>query len=448
MDKKNQIRKKLENPIADKHIAENLSPFSFADVNSMDMEGCPPPIPLSYTEVLKITPPNRSMAERLSEFKMDKDGALKVASKEIKKRQKAAITKVFKQAAVKLLEGKNVVGMSLPINIFQPRSTIERLGDLFRFFPHFCDLAAESDDEIERVRLVTAAVVASCQFQMNQWKPFNPLLGETYHCRYDENTELFMEHTSHHPAISNFYLKGNKWTCFGAFLYNGKVRPNTVNLFSETWSTVRFDDGKELKFNWPWLQMGNFLIGTRKISMIKLVCVKNEDARVKCVVRFNKEIKKKMLGLMSVIAYNELFGSVYIYDPEREKEMIKKKFYDTINSLAKMKDIEHEVEKVSGNWTQGLSFGGRQYWDAAQSQLAIRQVSVKKNLPSSFRFREDLIWLWYGNLERAGVWKDILEVQQRKERKLRTKGEKIRQLKNPSGKKKKGFFSMFRSNKN
>lgn len=446
MDKKNQLRKKLEKPTADKHIAESVSLNSYSDINSIGMEGCPPPIPLSYSDVLAVTEPNQSMEERLSAFKMDKDGTLKIACKEIKKRQRAALTKVFKQAAVKLLEGKNVVGMSLPINIFQPRSTIERLGDLFRLFPHYCDLAAESDDEIERIKLVTCAVVGSCQFQMNQWKPFNPILGETYQCRYNEHTEMFLEHTSHHPAISNFYLKGRKWTCYGAILYNGKVRPNTVTLFSETWSTVRFHDGKEIKFNWPWLQMGNFLIGTRKISMIKMVCVKSEEAKIKCVVKFNKEVKKKMLGLVSVYAYNELYGSLYIYDPFREMSMIKKKFYDTVSSMCKMKDVEHEIEKVSGNWLKNLCFDGKEYWSAQDLQIVGKQVSAKTCLPSSFRYREDLIWLYYGDLERAGVWKDILEVQQRKERKIRNKGTKIREMKNKP-KKKSRFLSMFRSNK-
>lgn len=446
MDKKNEKRKKLENPTADKHIAENLDSNSFADIDTIDMEGCPPPKAIPYDALVSMTPPNVSMEERLKDFKMDKDGTLKVACKEIRSRQKAAVTGLFKRAAVKLLEGKNVVGMSLPINIFQPRSTIERIGDLFRFFPYYCDKAAETDDEIERVKLLTSALVASCQFQMNQWKPFNPLLGETYRCKFDEHTELFFEHTSHHPAISNYYFKGKKWTAYGAILYNGKVRPNTVTLFSETWSTLQFDDGRKLTFNWPWLQMGNFLIGTRKIMMTKLVCVKSEEARVKCIVKFNKEVKKKMLGLMTTYAYNEVHGALYIYDPEREKSMIKKKFYDTISSLSKMSDIEHELEVVSGNWLEKLCFDDKEYWNAKDFELGKIHVPAKDCLPSSYRYREDLIWLHYGDLERAGKWKDILEVQQRKERKIRNKGTKLRELK--SGKKKKGFFaSMFKSNK-
>ena len=349
MDKKKEkARKKLEDPIADKNNAERLDSNSYSDVNTVEIDVCPAPKPIPYLELTEMTPKLVPMSERLKEFKMDKDGNLKVACKEVRAKQKAAITGIFKRAAVKLLEGKNVVGMSLPINIFQPRSVIERLGDFFTFFPYYCDLAAETDDEIKRIKYLTSAIVAACQFQMTQWKPFNPIMGETYQCKFDENTELFMEHTSHHPAISNFYLKGKKWTCFGAFLYNGKVRPNNVSLFSETWSTLRFDDGRELTFNWPWLKMGNFLIGTRKISIIKLICVKSKDAKVKCIVKFNKEVKRKMMGLITETAYNVCHGSIYIYDPIKEKAMIKKTFYDTISSLGKMVMLNRKSKLFQG----------------------------------------------------------------------------------------------------
>lgn len=445
MNKKNKDKKKLEDPTADMYNSEGLNSNSYFDINSFTDETCFAPKEIPFTEIVSMTPKMLPMSKRLEGFKVDKDGTLKVACKEIKTKQKAAITGIFKRAAVKLLEGKNVVGMSLPINIFQPRSTIERLGDLFSYFPHYCNLASETDDEIKRIKYLTSAVVASCQFQMNQWKPFNPIMGETYHCKYDEDTELFLEHTSHHPAISNFYLKGKKWTCYGAFLYNGKVRPNNVSLFSETWSTLKFEDGRELTFNWPWLKMGNFLIGTRKISMIKLVCVKSKDAKVKCIVKFNKEVKRKMMGLIKETAYNVCHGSIYIYDPIKEQTMIKSKFYDTISSLGKMVDVEQEIETVTGNWLENLCFDDVEYWNVKDYQNGKVHVPVENCLPSSYRFREDLIWLYYKCEKRAGIWKDILENQQRKERKLRKEGKKIRDKENGVVKKNKGFFSMFKS---
>lgn len=46
---------------------------------------------------------------------------------------------------------------------------------------------------------------------------------------------------------------------------------------------------------------------------------------------------------------------------------------------------------------------------------------VQNPLPSDIRFREDLMWLFYGNEEYAQKWKVKLEKQQRDDRKLRVK---------------------------
>jgi hypothetical protein len=37
-------------------------------------------------------------------------------------------------------------------------------------------------------------------------KPFNPILGETYQGNFDDGTEVYCEHTSHHPPITNFFM--------------------------------------------------------------------------------------------------------------------------------------------------------------------------------------------------------------------------------------------------
>ena len=40
-------------------------------------------------------------------------------------------------------------------------------------------------------------------------------------------------------------------------------------------------------------------------------------------------------------------------------------------------------------------------------------------LPSDWRFREDLIWLHYGDMAKSEKWKLRLEAEQRRHRKLR-----------------------------
>jgi len=41
-----------------------------------------------------------------------------------------------------LLEGKNIVGISLPVVIFEPRSTLERITDNWAFLPIYIRMAS------------------------------------------------------------------------------------------------------------------------------------------------------------------------------------------------------------------------------------------------------------------------------------------------------------------
>ena len=42
-------------------------------------------------------------------------------------------------------------------------------------------------------------------------------------------------------------------------------------------------------------------------------------------------------------------------------------------------------------------------------------------LPSDWRYREDLLWLLYGDIKMADSWKDFIEATQRVDRKARSK---------------------------
>ena len=49
---------------------------------------------------------------------------------------------------------------------------------------------------------------------MGAGKPFNPILGETFQAKTG-NTEIYIEQTSHHPPILNYYVKNPSFTAFG-----------------------------------------------------------------------------------------------------------------------------------------------------------------------------------------------------------------------------------------
>ena len=50
------------------------------------------------------------------------------------------------------MEGKNIVGVSLPVRIFEPRSTLERITDWWCTAPIYLTRASQSTDHLERFR--------------------------------------------------------------------------------------------------------------------------------------------------------------------------------------------------------------------------------------------------------------------------------------------------------
>ncbi len=51
---------------------------------------------------------------------------------------------LLKKVGTTLLEGKGIVAISLPVRIFEPRSTLERITDNWGSLPVYLRLAAES----------------------------------------------------------------------------------------------------------------------------------------------------------------------------------------------------------------------------------------------------------------------------------------------------------------
>ena len=64
-------------------------------------------------------------------------GGLICTDEEQLNKQKGVLSHVVKQIAVNMLKGYPMSHMSLPIKIFEPRSSVQRICDLFSFAPKF-----------------------------------------------------------------------------------------------------------------------------------------------------------------------------------------------------------------------------------------------------------------------------------------------------------------------
>ncbi len=63
---------------------------------------------------------------------------------------------VVKQLAVNMLKGLTIAHISLPIKIFEPKSSIQRIVDMWSFAPKYLKQASETSNHLERFKLVIA----------------------------------------------------------------------------------------------------------------------------------------------------------------------------------------------------------------------------------------------------------------------------------------------------
>jgi len=69
--------------------------------------------------------------------------------------------------------------MSLPVKIFEPVSTLQRIGYQFSGLPKYIKQADKIKDPVERIKLIISASLGGLTLTTSQRKPFNPYLGET-----------------------------------------------------------------------------------------------------------------------------------------------------------------------------------------------------------------------------------------------------------------------------
>ena len=122
---------------------------------------------------------------------MRDDGALECTDQEALDKQKGVLSEVVKQLAINLMKGLSISHISLPIKIFEPRSSIQRIVDFWSQGPNFLSLAAEATDPVERMKWTVSFGLASIYICSGQNKPFNPLLGETNQGSFGDGTKYY-----------------------------------------------------------------------------------------------------------------------------------------------------------------------------------------------------------------------------------------------------------------
>ena len=113
-------------------------------------------------------------------YKKLDDGKLEMINEPLLKKQKQVFGYLVKQFGSMILSGKSITSISLPISIFEPKSLLERLADIFVYAPHFLEKAGRVNNTLEQFKLAFTFYLTMLATDLNPEKPFNPIIGETF----------------------------------------------------------------------------------------------------------------------------------------------------------------------------------------------------------------------------------------------------------------------------
>jgi oxysterol-binding protein-related protein 8 len=135
-------------------------------------------------------------------------------------------------------------------------------------------------------------------------KPYNPILGEVFKCRFDHNdsvTHYISEQISHHPPITAIHLKNDKYNYqyTGSILLGGKFYGNSAdNVFSGEHIIQLLDlKGKttsslilkieSYKFTFPNVTAYGILIGKGRLETTGELTVKCAETGYSSTIKFS-----------------------------------------------------------------------------------------------------------------------------------------------------------------
>ncbi|KAG7220142.1 hypothetical protein INR49_018424 [Caranx melampygus] len=110
--------------------------------------------------------------------------------------------------------GKDLSRVSMPVALNEPVSLLQRLSEELEY-SDLLDIANHIDDPFERMVYVAAFSISGYAWASwrYRYKPFNPVLGETYESQREDRGFCYIsEQVSHHPPISACYAESENFT--------------------------------------------------------------------------------------------------------------------------------------------------------------------------------------------------------------------------------------------
>ncbi|CAM6072994.1 unnamed protein product, partial [Sphagnum tenellum] len=310
--------------------------------------------------------------------------------------------------------GSDITSMvTLPVIIFEPMTMLQKMAELMEY-SYLLDMADECPDPYVKMVYAAAWAVSVYPAYQRTWKPFNPILGETYEMVNHNGVTFLAEQVSHHPPMSSGHAENSHFTYDVTSKLKTKFLGNSVDVYPVGRTRVVLKkSGEVLDLVPPPSKVHNLIFGRTWIDSPGDMVLTNLTTGDKVVLYFQP------CGWFGKGRY-EVDG--YVYSKDEEPQLMVTGKWNTTMS--------YQPCDVEGEPLPGTEL--KEVWKAAggpkQDKFQYTYFAHKINsfetapqalLPSDSRLRPDRYALELGDMSKAGTEKSRMEERQRSEKRMR-----------------------------
>ncbi|XP_074592808.1 oxysterol-binding protein-related protein 3C-like [Curcuma longa] len=310
--------------------------------------------------------------------------------------------------------GSDVTSMvTLPVIIFEPMTMIQKMAELMEY-SHLLDLADKCEDPYMRLVYSSSWAISVYYAYQRTWKPFNPILGETYEMVNHGGLTFISEQVSHHPPMGAAHAENEHFTYDITSKLKTKFLGNSVEVYPVGRTRVKLKKaGVILELVPPPTKVNNLIFGRTWVDSFGEMIMTNLTTGDKVVLYFQP------CGWFGAGRY-EVDG--YVYSAAEEPKIL---MTGKWNESLSCQPCDQEGEPLPGTelkeiWrVAAVPEKDKFQYTYFAHKINSFETAPKNLLASDSRLRPDRYALEKGDLSKSGAEKTSLEERQRAEKRIR-----------------------------
>ncbi|CAM8975414.1 unnamed protein product [Rhodiola kirilowii] len=309
--------------------------------------------------------------------------------------------------------GSDVTSMvTLPVLIFEPMTMLQKMAELMEY-SYLLDQADECEDPHMRLVYASSWAISVYYAFQRTWKPFNPILGETYEMEHG-GVQFLSEQVNHHPPMSVAHAENQHFTYDLTSKLKTKFLGNSLDIYPVGRTRVTLKrDGVVLELTPPLSKVNNLIFGRTWVDVQGEMVMTNLTTGDKAVLYFQP------CGWFGA-GRREVDG--YVYNAAEEPKIL---MTGKWNESMSYQPCDMEGEPLPGTemtecWRLAdIPENDKFQYTHFAHKLNSFNTAPRKLLASDARLRPDRYALEKGEMSKAGTEKTILEERQRAEKRTR-----------------------------